>query len=365
MRSLRNAKDAKIFKFHDFTEAHPEKVQKDELISPSIPYLLFEGKEERNKPGEQEAAENPYFNFGEEGAMKKAEASFMSFISEVPYLNFGEEDFLFRRGDPLPGTKEMAPELEEEEPEAEMEEQLELPPVKTFAEPSKTTAEKIIDEAEQKANEIIEEAHKKAQEMIGEAKDEAINILAKAEEKTEKLFAETKEEAYKAGHEKGMTYGTKAGQTKAAEEAKEKYSALFTAIDKACAAIDEQKEEILQQGIKDLTDLSLTISQKVISVSLDTCGEVVKRMILSAAADAHEKQWAKITISAKDAQLMEEEGINIGNELYAVSDKIDLIVVDDAESGTCLVEFPDQAIDASAQTQFQNIKAALYDADQN
>jgi len=360
MRSLRNAKDAKIFKFHDFAEEHPEKAVKDDLISPKIPFLLFESKGDKGKQEDQEAAGNPYFNFGDEEIRLKADTAQ---ITEVPYLTFGDEDFLFRRGDPVPGIKEIFPDLDEEEPAPEPEEMIEAPIMKAFSEPSKTTAEKIIDDAEQEANDIIEKAHKKAQEMIDEAKDEAINILAKAEEKADKLFAETKEEAYKAGFEKGEIYGSKAGNEKAAQEAKEKYKTFFTAIDEACGAIDQQKEEILQQGIKDLTDLSLTVSQKVISVSLDTCGEVVKRMILSAAADASEKQWAKITISAKDAQLMEEEGINIGNELFSVSDKIDLIIVDDAESGTCLVEFPDQAIDASAGTKFQNIKAALHDAE--
>jgi len=355
MRSLHNAKEAKIFKFHDFTEEHPEKAVKDDLVSPKIPFLIFESKEDKVKKEVQEAAENPYFSFGDRGVQKKADASL---ITEVPYLTFGDEDFLFRKGDPIPGIKEAM-----REPEEEPEEIIEKPEIPTFAEPSRTTAEKIIDDAELEADDIVENSHKKAKSMIDEAKDEAINILAKAEERAEKLFAETKEEAYKAGYEKGLVDGNKAGQEKALEVSKEKYKAFFTAIDKACEAIDGQKEEALQQGIKDLTDLSMAISQKVISVALDTCGEVVKRMILSAAAEASEKQWAKVMISAKDARFMEDEGINIGNELYLISDKIDLIIVDDAASGTCLVEFPDHAIDAGADTQFRNIKTALYETD--
>ena len=56
---------------------------------------------------------------------------------------------------------------------------------------------------------------------------------------------------------------------------------------------------------------------------------------------------------------MEEEGINIREELDAISGKIELVVLDDAKRGTCLVEFADRAVDASAETQLLNIKDTI------
>ena len=137
----------------------------------------------------------------------------------------------------------------------------------------------------------------------------------------------------------------------------------YKLLQKLFEELAAQKEEALRHGITSLTDLALAVSEKVISVALDTCGDVIQRMILSAAAEAAEKPWAKITISANDARLMGEEGINIRSELDLISEKIELIIVEDAAAGTCIVEFPDQAVDAGAGTQLENIRIALQDAD--
>jgi flagellar assembly protein FliH len=57
--------------------------------------------------------------------------------------------------------------------------------------------------------------------------------------------------------------------------------------------------------------LTLTIAEKIVCIALDSSGEVVKRMILGAAAPAEAAQWAKVTISDKDVEMMKEDGIDI------------------------------------------------------
>jgi len=144
---------------------------------------------------------------------------------------------------------------------------------------------------------------------------------------------------------------------------KDKYRKLIEAVDEACWDIDAQKTEMLKQNIEDLTELALSIAEKVVCVSLESSGEVIKRMILAAAAPAGEEQWAKVVISSSDAKLTEEDGIDLIAELAAISDKIDLVVMDGAAQGTCLVEFPDHVTDASAGIQLQNIKDLVRGAD--
>ena len=369
MRSLHKNKEAKIFKFHDFSGEIPEKETKENFVSPKIPFVVFDDDDDdiisikadadididmdTDADAEEKAVMDPYLSFEDDAIKLRTEAPV---IAEVPYLMFDDEDFFFRRA----GTQQ-SDASDGDTPEDIIEIIHEPEQIEELVDPTKEMADKIIREAEQEAEAIIEKAQEKAQKTIDEANETADDIKIKAEEKAEKLFEETKEEAYKTGYDEGLAKGSEDGKEQATSAAIEKHKAFFEAVDRACEEIDKQKEESLEQGLKDLTELSLAVSEKVISVALDTCGEVVKRMILSAAAEATEKHWAKITVSAKDVGVMEADGINIGNELYSVSDRIDLIIVDDAESGTCLVEFPDQAIDAGMRTQLENIRAALYE----
>ena len=299
MRLLRKADSSRIFRYHDFQEEETD-VSKDK---------------------EQD-------------------------VSKPAFLTFTDEDYFFKAEEPEgaegPGLVEEAGEPEK----VTIEEKVDV-----FKEAA-TAAEQIKIEAEQEARNIIEKSHK-----------EADRILAEAEKKAEELYSESKEDGYKEGHEQGVSAGKEAGTKQALSESKYRYEQFFSAIDLACGKIDVMKQELLEQHIDGMAELALAISEKVVCVSLESSGDVIKRMILSAVARSEEKQWAKVTISAKDARLMAEDGINIREELDSVSDKIELIIIDDAERGTCLVEFPEQAMDASAAAQLANIKDMIHGAD--
>jgi len=293
-----------------------------------------------------------YYEFlGDESIKPGTEAPI---ITEAPYLAFGDEDYHFRKRAPGTGAKANESKIDGDNLK---------PIIEGYKKDlSVSMAEKIINGAEQEAKDIIEKSRKDAQKIIDKANKDAEKILAEEELKCQKILEQTKEEAYRTAYEQGISDGHNDGIKQALQLSEDKTKAFFAAIDEACGSIEAQREEILQQNLQDLTKLTLAISEKVIRVALDTCGEVVKRMILSAAAPASEKQWAKITISAKDMELMRDEGIDLKQELCSVSDKIDLIILDDAKSGTCLIEFPDQAIDAGADTQLENIKTEILEA---
>jgi len=123
MRSLRSAKDAKIFKFHDFTEDEPESSKDDyDFPIPHIPYVSFgdEDAPDEDVPvrqGKRGIAAVPYLTFGDEDfrfrasderintkkepdvlAEQTAAREGPPVITEVPYLTFEDEDFYFKKG---------------------------------------------------------------------------------------------------------------------------------------------------------------------------------------------------------------------------------------------------------------------------
>jgi len=293
MKSLLNLTGSKIFKYHNFTEEEPE-YQK---------------------------------------------------TADVPFLLFSDEDLIVKRPEPkVKNEKELQGEAEE------------LFEGKTDPDPVLSIAEKVKNDAVQEAERIVAEAGEKAKAILEKSGEEAEKIILEAEKKARELFAGSEEEGYKKGYEEGVLDGNTAGSEQARRAFSEKLKDFFKAMDDACESIDLLRGETIAQYLKDLTELVLAISERIVCISLESSSEVIKKMILSAAAPAIDKQWAKVTISAEDAKSMLAEGIDIKGELYSISDKIDLNIVDDAILGTCLVEFPDQVIDAGAGTQLRNIK---------
>lgn len=303
MKSLHKTAVSKVFKFHDFTE--------DDVT-----------------------------------------AGVEQLVSEEAFLTFSDEDFFFKREEPIEEEEEPAPEdvdfAAEEEEEEEPEE------AEIVEDPAIAIAAGIVEEAEERAKKIIEDANEEAEKALKEAK-----------QKANELFTEAEEDGRKNGFEQGFSAGSEEGKKEYLAKSGERIRSFFTAADAACENIDAQKKEILEHNLMDLGDLALAVAEKIVCIALDSSGEVVKRMIMSAAAPAGETQWAKVTISGKDVEMMREDGIDIFEELYSVTDKIDIIVLDDADNGTCFIEFPNYVIDAGTGTQLQNIKDMIHTADRD
>jgi len=262
----------------------------------------------------------------------------------TPFMTFTDEDFYY--ADKVQVVQEISG--------------LDPPPVR---ESVKTEMTDVYKDAVSAAGQIRSDAELKAKNMLDKSLEESEKLVKEAETKALEMQQTAKDEGFKAGYEEGQKKGISDGTKKGLEESKERYEKFFAAVDEARASIDTQKHELMEQHLNDLTELACAIAEKIICVSLETSGEVIKKMVLQAAHRAEEKQWAKVMLSASDIKQMRNDGIDIGGELKSVSDKIELIIVDDAEPGTCLVEFPEQVIDAGAAAQLQNIREMLSGAD--
>ena len=109
----------------------------------------------------------------------------------------------------------------------------------------------------------------------------------------------------------------------------------------------------------DLKRISLTVAEKVIQTSLQSSGDVVKRMILAATDKITKKQWAKIYITKCDVAVSMDVDTEFLDKLSKLSENIKIVTMDNGEEGTCIIELPDEIIDASVGTQLENIKDIL------
>lgn len=224
----------------------------------------------------------------------------------------------------------------------------------------------------QSAN-IFDAAKKKTEGMRREAEEYSENLRKSAREYSEKLHAEAeeearaiREEARESGRREGYDTGYEEGQRKALEDHAEKMNRItgeFQAeIKSVMESVTQEKNKTLDRYMDDLKKLTLTIAEKVIQTSLKSSGEVIKRMIVSAAGKLKKTQWVKIYVSQTDAGLMLQGDVGLLNELSHISGNIKIITMDHAEDGSCIIELPEEIIDVGVNTQLENIKGILNNA---
>lgn len=226
--------------------------------------------------------------------------------------------------------------IAEEEPEAEQRPEPEQTPI-SFAQ---IQAEQIVAEARREADRIIAQSQEEAQRQ------------------TEEVLAKAREEGRTEGYEAGMAQAAEESKTLREEQAQRLEEEVHRFMEHAGVALDRQ----MDQSVADLRDLAMAVAEKVVCVSLKSSGDVIARMIQTAIDKRKKKEWVHIYIAECDAKRLTQMPASLSHALSALSDRVRIIPMADDESGTCIIEMPDEIVDASASTQLNNLRTILTDA---
>ncbi len=229
-----------------------------------------------------------------------------------------------------------------------------------------------VDENVKDTDEIaaINETVNQEEQILLAARKEADEIIAKANQLVEEIRngalkekQEIMETAQKEGYGVGFAEGEKAGELHAREKhediLREARTEFLQELKATIEEISNQREHFAKKYFNELCDLAMTIGEKVIKVSLKSSGKVIERMIIAATEKISNKQWANVHISGFDEQLLVNSDIDLLESIQHISSNLKLNIMENEEPGTCIVEFPDQIIDASIGTQLENIREIL------
>lgn len=260
------------------------------------------------------------------------DAEDLSFPAESEYEPPALEDFGEGDGEsPPPDTGEQAREAEQKKPVKKKE-----PGPIDFAQ---VQAEAILAEAAEEARKLREKA------------------LAQAEEEAEELKRQAHTEGYQAGFAQGMAEGR--------QEAKVQREQMAAAQEKEITAFLKDavraRDQLLEDSKQDLKELALAIAEKVIHVSLKSSGDILIRMIEAATAKRRRCEWVQVYIADCDAKASVNTVPELTEYLSRLSDRVRVIPMTGDESGTCIVEMPDEIIDASVSTQLDNLRGIITD----
>ena len=122
----------------------------------------------------------------------------------------------------------------------------------------------------------------------------------------------------------------------------------------------QARDDLMEKARDELCDLSITVAEKIIHISLKSSREVIGRMIQMATDRLKRREWVRIYVGGCDARELAEITPELTTALSGLSDNIKLIPLADDESGTCIIEMPDEIIDASVSTQIHNLRDILH-----
>lgn len=212
-------------------------------------------------------------------------------------------------------------------------------------------------------NDPIDFARIQAESIVKDAEAQAEEILRKAREEAEAQREAAREQGRQEGYEAGFGEGRQQGVSKAMEDAAKEKENLETEFGRRVEAFSKSAERALthqlNDNLKGMRDLAIAVAEKVVCISLRSSSEVIAKMIQTAVDKQKRREWVHIYISEGDAKGMTSLPPALASALSELSDHVRIIPMADDESGTCIVEFPDEIIDASVSTQLQNIRELL------
>jgi len=208
-------------------------------------------------------------------------------------------------------------------------------------------------------SDIMDGAKKEAQEIVERANEMAGSILKEAREQAEQLKREALQEGYQEGYEKGFQESMDKVKEEQGRVLKSTLQEFRTDMEQALASVEEAKKKCLRQYLDELKDCAVAVAEKVIHISLQSSGQIIKRMILAETERLDKVAWVKIYMEKTDYEMMIQTDADIISELSRLSDNIKFIVMEKEQSGNCIIEMPEEIIDIGVDTQMENIKEIL------
>ena len=229
-------------------------------------------------------------------------------------------------------------ELVEEEPADTAGEQ-EGEPEESAPEAEEKDTPSAVDFAQIQAEKILEDARRQAEDYL-------VRRQMEAEQEAEQVRQQAQSEGYRQGYAEGLRQAGVEGQAELQKQREQQAEELQAFLEKATAA----REELLRETRGELCELSLNSSS-----------EVVARMIQVATEKLKRREWVHIYVGGCAAKEVSAITPELMTALAGLSDHIKIIPLSDDEAGTCIIEMPDEIIDASASTQLKNIRDLIHE----
>lgn len=204
-------------------------------------------------------------------------------------------------------------------------------------------------------------AQAQADELIRNARAQAERIIEEAKQAAEAEVARIHQQASEEGYNQGYVEGQRKGEEEASAATRKAAQESVQAVQRFLTQANNMRDEKIDKLSGELLDVAVAVAEKVIHVSLKSSEEIIKRMIIAATEKMKRREWVQIYVADCDVKGVAQSDPSLTAALSCLSDHIKIVPMRDAETGTCIVEMPDEIIDASASTQLENIRSVIHE----
>ncbi len=204
----------------------------------------------------------------------------------------------------------------------------------------------------------VTEAHA----IVDSAKRRGAEIVRSARRDAEKLRADAGEKGYEEGFRRGYEGGKRAGHDEAFEQAAARYASdqaqLATALDAMLAQFDELKRDLFIQARDDVLRFAVRVAEKVTRLAGAFHGEAAANNLESALRLVESRTDLVARVHPLDC---ETAGRFAADFVARVGPDAHLKVLpdDSIAPGGCLLETPNSQVDATIDTQIDQVAQLL------
>jgi len=228
--------------------------------------------------------------------------------------------------------------------------------------------EAMLESAKAKANEIAQAAALAAERERAEATEEANAIRSAAKEEAEQIVADLRRQAEEMNAEtrktledekkEALEQGREAGREEGYSEGKAEVDRLVERTRVVLERAQDKRAEILSDTEREIVDLVLLISRKIVKVISENQREVVISNVEQALRKVKDRGNIIIRVNLADLKLATD---NTANFIKALEGAKSIQVAEDSsvDPGGCVIETDFGEIDARISSQLAELEAKI------
>ena len=219
---------------------------------------------------------------------------------------------------------------------------------------AKAEAQKIISDAQKEADNDAKRLTAEGQALKQKAEEEAQKLIAQAQQKATELENQTRQTLdgeRKETREQGLLEGKQEGYA----EGKAEVDRLIERAQIVLERAQEKRGDILLETEKEIVDLVLLISRKIIKVITDNQKDVIIANVIEALRKVKAKGSVNIRLNLSDVELVTEHKQDFINQLESVS-AINVMEDSSVDKGGCIIETDFGEIDARIASQLAELE---------
>lgn len=217
-------------------------------------------------------------------------------------------------------------------------------------------AKQVLKQAFLKAKEIMNSAQAYSEKTMKEAREDIRTEAVEAKQRAyTDGFAKGSREGKKEGYDAGYSKGMESGREKADAESRRSLDELSLMIE----SVEKSKDGILEKYEDDLVSLAATMAKAVLRRELKTNEHTMHDMILSVMEEYRSQEWIRIFVSNETASVLMKADSSIVKDLQDISSSVKVIASAGMSDTDCVIETPDQVIDAGTDSQISKLQKGI------